>query len=600
MAHNYDAAEHDELSNSKKVTVVGGSISAAGQVTVTPLQAWPDPKTYIGLVTITGSLAAAAGNITLDPGSQTQIKGNLTLSDSKGFIGLTTTTVGAPLPAGANYIGLVTISGSLSAAAGNITLDPGSKTQIVGNVTLSDSKGYIGLVTAFAVQPNAGDFNTVVFGYDGATQRAIAVGTDGKLQGNVTVNNTSRSITGNLTLSDAKTFIGLTTSTIGAPLPAGANYIGLVTIVGSLAAAAGNITLDAGSRTGIIGNVTIQDGGGSLTVDGSVGVLGNVTLSDSKTFIGLTTTTVGAPLPAGANFIGLVTIVGSLSPAAGNITLDAGSKTQLVGTVTIQDGGGSITIDGNVGVLGNVTLSDSKTYIGLVTATLGNQPALTAGVAAIGFATVFQASAARTITGNVTLSDAKTYIGLVTATLGNQPALTAGAAYVGLASVNIGGTLPALSAGVAAIGFATVFQASSARTITGNLTLSDAKTFIGLVTAVTRNAGTTKTLIGIPVALSTASQATIAVPATNLSIYITSVLFNSDATVRLSIKSGVTYLTGNASIGITLNPGGGWVESGAPDAPIYISTPSASINIEKFDMTATKANVGGKLVYFTE
>jgi len=537
MAHNYDAAEHDELSNSKKVTVVGGSISAAGQVTVTPLQAWPDPKTYIGLVTITGSLAAAAGNITLDPGSQTQIKGNLTLSDSKGFIGLTTTTVGAPLPAGANYIGLVTISGSLSAAAGNITLDPGSKTQIVGNATLSDSKGYIGLVTAFAVQPNAGDFNTVVFGYDGATQRAIAVGTDGKLQGNVTVNNTSRSITGNLTLSDAKTFIGLTTSTIGAPLPAGANYIGLVTIVGSLAAAAGNITLDAGSRTGIIGNVTIQDGGGSLTVDGSVGVLGNVTLSDSKTFIGLTTTTLGA------------------SPA----------------------------------------------YIGLASVNIGGTlPALTAGVAAIGFATVFQASAARTITGNVTLSDAKTYIGLVTATLGNQPALTAGAAYVGLASVNIGGTLPALSAGVAAIGFATVFQASSARTITGNLTLSDAKTFIGLVTAVTRNAGTTKTLIGIPVALSTASQATIAVPATNLSIYITSVLFNSDATVRLSIKSGVTYLTGNASIGITLNPGGGWVETGSPDAPVYISTPSASINIEKFDMTATKANVGGKLVYFTE
>ena len=192
MAHNYDHAEHDEASSSKKVTVVGGTINAAGQATITPLQAWPDPKTYIGLVTITGSLSAAAGNITLDPGSQTQIKGNLTLSDSKGFIGLTTTTVGAPLPAGANYIGLVTISGSLSAAAGNITLDPGSKTQIVGNVTLSDSK----------------------------------------------------------------TFIGLTTSTIGAPLPAGANYIGLVTSIASIATAAGKITNDARKRKGIIDNVS--------------------------------------------------------------------------------------------------------------------------------------------------------------------------------------------------------------------------------------------------------------------------------------------------------------------------------------------------------
>ena len=281
MAHNYDHAEHDEASSSKKVTVVGGTINAAGQATITPLQAWPDPKTYIGLVTITGSLSAAAGNITLDPGSQTQIKGNLTLSDSKGFIGLTTTTVGAPLPAGANYIGLVTISGSLSAAAGNITLDPGSKTQIVGNVTLSDSK----------------------------------------------------------------TFIGLTTSTIGAPLPAGANYIGLVTIVGSLAAAAGNITLDAGSRTGIIGNVTIQDGGGSLTVDGSVGVLGNVTLSDSK------------------GFIGLVTVV-------------QGSTAR------------SIT--------GNITLSDSKTFIGLVTAVPAygsNSTVYTGVISATGNTTVLVAPA---------------------------------------------------------------------------------------------------------------------------------------------------------------------------------------------------------------
>lgn len=177
------------------------------------------------------------------------------------------------------------------------------------------------------------------------------------------------------------------------------------------------------------------------------------------------------------------------------------------------------------------------------------------------------------IAGNVTLSDPKTYIGLTTTTLGTS---------------------------VANIGFATVFQASSARTITGNLTLSDSKTFIGLVTAWARNAGTTKTLSSIPVVLSTASIQTLATPATNLTMYVTNVVLNSDATVRVSIKSGVTYLTGNASIGIVLNPGGGWVETGAPDSPTYIGCPSGPLIVEKFDMTGTKANVGGKLVFFSE
>jgi len=298
-------------------------------------------------------------------------------------------------------------------------------------------------------------------------------------------------------------------------------------------------------------------------------------------------------LDTGSRFIGLATVnIGS-----SNATLFAVVNTGAVGQASIVlDSGanyfGLATVDigtnNAVALRGNVTISDSKGFIGLTT--------------------VVQASTARTITGNLTLSDPKTYIGLTTTTLGASPA------YIGLASVNIGGTLPPLSTGANFIGIATVVQSSTARTITGNITLSNSKgfiglattvtgagdRFIGLVTAVTRNAGTNKTLIGIPVALSTASQATIAVPATNLSIYVTSVLLNSDATVRMSIKSGVTYLTGNASIGITLNPGGGWVETGSPDAPVYISTPSASINLEKFDMTGTKANVGGKLVYFTE
>ena len=72
-----------------------------------------DSKGYIGLVTVTQASIARSisGNLTLDAGSFTGIKGNVTLSDSRG------------------YIGLVTVGG------------------FVGNITLSDSKGFIGLVT---------------------------------------------------------------------------------------------------------------------------------------------------------------------------------------------------------------------------------------------------------------------------------------------------------------------------------------------------------------------------------------------------------------------------------------------------------------------
>lgn len=132
-----------------------------------------------------------------------------------------------------------------------------------------------------------------------------------------------------------------------------------------------------------------------------------------------------------------------------------------------------------------------------------------------------------------------------------------------------------------------------------NIVGGEGTTFLGLVTAVSINAGTNKTLIPKTIELSDASIATIAVPTGTFKI--TNLVMNSNATVRMSIKSGVTYLTGNASIGISLNPGGGWVESGSPDSPVYLGLDAAeSIVVEKFDMTGTSANVGGKIIYFEE
>lgn len=392
--------------------------------------------------------------------------------------------------------------------SGNVTLDPGSRTQIAGNLTLSDSKGYIGLVT-------------------------------------VTQASSARTITGNLTLSDSKTGIGLVTifgGNVGisgnVTLSDSKGYIGLVTVTQASSARTitGNMTLDAGSR---------------------VGVLGNLTLSDSKGFIGLTTAVIGnnPVLGAGNNNIGDVDI----ASMSGNVTLN--TSPNFIGLVTVVQSSSARSLTGNVtldagsrvGVLGNLTLSDAKTYVGLTTTTLG------IGTQFIGLVTVVQSSSARTITGNVTL-DAGSRVGVL-----------------------------------------------------GNVTLSDAKTFIGLtttvggagdrfiglVTAWSRNAGTTKTLITKTIAFAQSSVATIAV-ATN-TFYITQLLINSNATARVNIKSGVTYITGNVSLGVTLLPGGGWVESGSPDSPVYIGLNTAqAIVVEKLDLTGTAAQISGKLIYFDE
>lgn len=136
--------------------------------------------------------------------------------------------------------------------------------------------------------------------------------------------------------------------------------------------------------------------------------------------------------------------------------------------------------------------------------------------------------------------------------------------------------------------------------VRGNITLSDSKGFIGLVTATSINAGTNKTLTTLPLLLSTASIQTVVTPTNAQVIKLTSLVLSSDATVRVSIKSGVTYLTGNASIGIVLNPAGGFVQVGSPDSPIFIGCASGPLNVEKFDMTGTKANIGGNVTYFQE
>lgn len=266
--------------------------------------------------------------------------------------------------------------------------------------------------------------------------------------------------------------------------------------------------------------------------------------------------------------------------ASGQVTVSLYGNTTIVhgSNVTLNSSNANIgsvsVLGGSLGLVGNITLSDPKTFIGLVTSVNG------AGDRYIGLVTNTTVGLVTTIqTGNSTIIH------------GSNVTLNASNADIGSVSI-LGGSL-------SLVGSTTLIDAKSYIGLVTS-TLGVGTTFIGLTTSWSRNAGSAKTLTPYSLNLSTSSVVTIAVPTNNQSMYITNMVLSSDATVRVSIKSGVTYMTGNASLGITLNPGGGFIQTGAPDSPSWIGLPSGALVVEKFDMTGTKANIGGTLVTFTE
>lgn len=553
-----------------------------------------------GSVGVTGSLA------TLLAGPN-QI-GSVTVSNAVGldtgskWIGLTTTAIGsaptlyavvntsapgtqnslATLLAGPNQIGSVTVSNPIQLATG---------TNWIGLTTTT-----IGSAPTFYAVVNTGAVGN---------QNSLATLLAGPNQiGSVTVSNPVQ-------LAAGTNWVGLATTVV-------ASAATLYAVVNTAAAGVGNslatiLNFPATypvTQSGTWDEVGINDSGNTITVDGTVTV-GSITSGDNN--IGNVDIVTLPALVASSAYIGLATVIQANQPA-----LIAG--TAYVGLASVNIGG---TLP---------ALAVGTSYIGLVTNTLNRGPLLGTGDTSALFVSTasgsFLNTGIRDTTGHVAniettgaldvlavtgssyiglasvniggtlpaLAAGTAFIGLVTAVNSNQPALVAGTAYIGLASVNVGGTLPALTTGTAYIGLASV-------NIGGSLpALSSGGNYIGLVTAWSRNAGTAKILASLPITLSTGSQATIVVATGGSAIfYITNLLISSNATVRMNIKSGATYLTGNASLGINLNPGGGWVENGAPDSPLYLGLASGSaLVIEKADSSGNVAQIGGKITYFQE
>ena len=102
-----------DIWNDNQVTLdVGDTLTISGNVTIS------DSKGFIGLVSVGGCIVAVSGNVTLDVGSLVGLRGNITLADSKGFIGLTTTIEGLP------YSSPSVIVGMTSSASGGLVQFP--------------------------------------------------------------------------------------------------------------------------------------------------------------------------------------------------------------------------------------------------------------------------------------------------------------------------------------------------------------------------------------------------------------------------------------------------------------------------------------------
>ena len=125
------------VQNSMATINAGPNYIGLATVDIGTIKAWPNPNTYIGLVTVANTVPVT-------------FSGNVTLSDARTYIGLVTADIGT-IKAWANpntYIGLVTVANTVPVTfSGNVTLDAGSRTAITGNVTLTDAKTFVGLTT---------------------------------------------------------------------------------------------------------------------------------------------------------------------------------------------------------------------------------------------------------------------------------------------------------------------------------------------------------------------------------------------------------------------------------------------------------------------
>lgn len=109
-------------------------------------------------------------------------------------------------------------------------------------------------------------------------------------------------------------------------------------------------------------------------------------------------------------------------------------------------------------------------------------------------------------------------------------------------------------------------------------------------------AGTTRTLVTLPVAQYNSGTATLFVPTGTFKVI--NVELSCDAANEITLLSGATYLGGNASIaGFRIAAAGNYIETGTIDAPLYDGLADAASLVLKSSATGS---LGGKITYYED
>lgn len=286
----------------------------------------------------------------------------------------------------------VTLGGNLTLTGGSNFTFSGTLLNNAGNRTLTNNA--TGTVTVGAISlSNNNTGRTLTFAGAGTTTVNGAVGNGGTAAGNVTVNNT-----GNVVLSAAGTYTGITTLTAGT-LTVGNNTAlstgGITLTSGTLASNAGNTLSNAVTLTGnatvqnitLSGTFTESAANRTLTLDGAT-LSGTVNLSNNNTAHTLTANVIGgASTISGVIANGGTGAGGFTKSGTGTLTLSGASANTYTGATAVNDGVLNLNKSAGVNALGTgaITIGDgagaasSASLVLLASNQLANTAAITLG-----------------------------------------------------------------------------------------------------------------------------------------------------------------------------------------------------------------------------
>jgi len=222
-----------------------------------------------------------------------------------------------------------------------VDLGANNDVTVTGTVTVQDGGGSLTVDGAVGTELTEHDLDTGAGVVNGAGVALLLPASGGPVVGGTATNPVRVDPTGSTTQP---------VSAASLPLPAGAATAAKQPALGTAGAPAADVISIQGVASGVV--VPVSDGGGSLTVDGTVAV---------------------SALPAGANNIGdvdVATVPAPLSTTGGGTEAAALRVTvanDSTGVLSVDDNGGSLTVDGTVAISGTVTVDSELTTADLDT-----------------------------------------------------------------------------------------------------------------------------------------------------------------------------------------------------------------------------------------